>query len=124
MKTEKELGQALKSGMDTIEIEGDLARKTIRIKATGKVTWVVAIGAVAVAVVAAGATLGSAGTAAPVAGPVAVVSLGAAATVWGVPTAATAVAIALAGGGIATLGSLRKYRLEKISDNKVILYRR
>lgn len=34
---EKELGSALKSGEDTIEVEGDLKDKVLRIKATGRV---------------------------------------------------------------------------------------
>lgn len=48
----------------------------------------------------------------------------AAVTAWGVPTTAAAVAIAVAGGGVAVLEKLRKYRLEKISDKKIILYRK
>ncbi|WP_275897270.1 hypothetical protein [Helicobacter suis] len=39
IQTEEELARAIKEGRDTIEIEGDLATKTIRIKATGKVAW-------------------------------------------------------------------------------------
>ena len=34
IKTEKELGEALKNDQDRIEIEGDLSRKVIKIKAT------------------------------------------------------------------------------------------
>lgn len=35
MTTEKELGKALKEGQDTIEIEFDLCKKVIKIKAIG-----------------------------------------------------------------------------------------
>ena len=34
IRAEKELGEALKNDQDRIEIEGDLAKKVIRIKAT------------------------------------------------------------------------------------------
>ena len=45
VKTSKQLGQAIKEEKETIEIEGDLAAKVIRIKATGKVAWGVAAAA-------------------------------------------------------------------------------
>ena len=47
---EKELTEAINNGSSEIEIEGDLANKVIRIKATGKVAWAVAIGAIIVAI--------------------------------------------------------------------------
>jgi hypothetical protein len=39
--TEKEFGDALKREDDSIEIIGDLAKKTIRLRATGNVAWTV-----------------------------------------------------------------------------------
>ena len=56
IRAEKELGEALKNDQDRIEIEGDLAKKVIRIKATGKIAWAIAAGAIAVAVIAVLAT--------------------------------------------------------------------
>ena len=52
VKNEKELAQAIKNGDDYIEVEGDLAKKTLKIKATGKVAWAIAIGGIGVATVA------------------------------------------------------------------------
>ena len=97
MTTEREFGEALKNEQDTIEIEGDLAKKTIRIQATGKVAWGVCIGCIAVAVTMSVVTIGSGGTATPVTGPSAALSLGAAATTLGMSTAITATGIAIAG---------------------------
>lgn len=37
VKTEKELATAIENEQDTIEIVGDLANKTVKIKATGTV---------------------------------------------------------------------------------------
>lgn len=37
--TEKKLAETLTNNLDTIEIEGDLQRKIIKIKATGAVAW-------------------------------------------------------------------------------------
>lgn len=48
----QELGKAIKNGQDEITIEGSLKDQIIKIKATGKVAWVVALGAIGVAVVA------------------------------------------------------------------------
>ena len=124
MTTERELGEALKKDQDTIEIEGDLAKKTIKIKATGKVTWGVCIACIAVAVTMSVVTIGSGGTATPLTGPSVALSLGAAATTLGMPAAITATGIAIAGGGVIALKKLRKYKLEKISDTKIVLHRK
>lgn len=124
MTTEKEFGEALKNDQDTIEVEGDLAKKTIKIKATGKVAWGVCIGCIGVAVMLVVVTIGSGGTATPITGPTAAITLSAAAATWGLPTAITATGIAVAGGGVGVLNKLRKYRLVKISDTKIILYRK
>ena len=124
MTTEKELGEALKRSQAVIEIEGDLAKKTFRIMATDKAVWAVCVVSITVAVAAVVVTLSSGGAAAPVTGPTAAVTLGGAAAVLGMPTAITATGIAIAGGGVKALNKLRKYRMEKISDTKVILYKK
>lgn len=117
VKNEKELGCAIRDNVDTIEIEGDLAKKVVRIKATGKVVWVVAIGAIGVAVasIALAPASGGASTAAGfIATPVAVGGLG-------VSVTACAVSIAVAAGGVGALNKLRKYKLEKKSDGGIVL---
>lgn len=48
----QDLGKAINEGQDEITITGDLKEKVIKIKATGKVAWVIAFGAIGVAVVA------------------------------------------------------------------------
>jgi hypothetical protein len=48
----QELGKVVKKEPDEIIVEGDLANNVYKIKATGKVAWVIAFGAVAVAVIA------------------------------------------------------------------------
>ena len=47
VRTEEELASAMKSGEDTIVVEGDLANKTIKIKATGSIAWAIAFTALA-----------------------------------------------------------------------------
>ncbi len=118
VKTEKELGQALKNGAGTIENEGDMVRKVIKIKATGKVAWAAAIGAIAVAIVAilaAPAAGGASTSASLVAAPAAVGVLGG-------TTALPAITIAVAVGA----ESERRINSEntrslKISDNRILL---
>jgi hypothetical protein len=115
--TEKDLGEALKIEQDTIEIEGDLKKKVLRIKATGKVAWVVAIGAIGVAVVIA---VGSGGAGTPAS---AVIGIGAV-SVLGLSAATSAVAIALAAGGVGALNTLRKYKIVSDTGDRLVLSRK
>lgn len=121
VKTEKELAKALKRRDDTIEIEGNLANKTIKIRATGTIAWAVAIGAIGVAVYATITTIGTGGATAPVTATFAFVAAPAAVGVLGGATTATAIAIAVAAGGIEALTSLRGYKEVSRSPNKLIL---
>lgn len=113
---EKDLGKALKEKQETIEIEGNLKDKVLKIKATGKVAWAIAIGAIAIAVA---LIISSGGTAAPVSG---LVGIGAV-SVLGTPAALSAVSIAAAAGGVGALNSLRNYKVTSNSGNKLILKR-
>ena len=119
IRTEKELGEALKSDQDRIEIEGDLTRKVIKIKATGRVAWVIAGGAIAVAVVAVLATPATGG----VSNVAHFMAAPAAAATLGVSATGSAIAIAVAAGGIGALNKLRRYSLEKNSDGSITLKR-
>lgn len=115
MYDEKDLGKDLESGKNTIIIEGDLAKKVFKIKATGPVAWGICIAAIAIAVamILAGTVTGgvSAVAAAPVmAAPMTILGAG--------------VAIAVAAGNVNVLNKLRDYDLEKISDTKVILHKK
>ena len=126
----KDLGKAIKNGQDKIEVEGDLAKKTIKIKATGKVAWGACVGGLAVAiaivvtqpattaadVATAGMTMMAKSAFTAVGAVPAAVTLGSAAT--------TAVIIGVAGGGVGALNKLRGYRLEKKSDTKIILHKK
>lgn len=113
---EKELGQALKNEQDTIEIEGSMVTKVVKIKATGKVAWAIAFGAIGVAVL---ITMGSGGTAAPAGGAVGI----AAVSVLGLPVAISAVSIAVAAGSVGALNSLRKYKIISNNGGKLVLSR-
>lgn len=117
VKSEKELGEALKDGADTIEIEGGLGAKVVRIKATGKVAWRVAIGAIGVAVAAILASLPLGGT------PVVVSAFAApaAVAVLGIPVTISAILIAVAAGSVAALNSLRKYKIVENDGGKLVI---
>ncbi len=124
MTTEKELGEALKRGDSTIVVEFELANKVIRIKATEKGVWALCVTAIGVAVVFGVVTISTAGTATV---PSAFIATPAIATVsgfLGMPTAISAIGIAIAGGGVGALNKLRGYQLEKVSDEKVILHKK
>ena len=127
--TEEELGEAVKNNVESIEITGDLVGKTLKIKATGKVAWAVALGSLGVAVtclilrakgsdVVENTQTGKAITFTGAAGGTAV-----AATILG-KAAFAAASIAAAAGGVGALTSLRdKYKIIERAENKLILQR-
>lgn len=114
---EKELRQALQAGTDSIEIEGNLKDKVVRIKASGKVAWVIALGAIAVAVIVAlPHTLANAGNANKVLmeSPTSAPHLGLS-IVW------ILLGIAVVAIIVAMLNKFRGYKLEKVSNMRIIL---
>ncbi|MDE7316236.1 MAG: hypothetical protein K2N12_00655 [Helicobacter sp.] len=117
VRTEQELAKAIEGGMNSIEIHGDLARHTIGIKATGQVAWLVAIGAIGVAVASLMVSPATAGVSAGFAAASAAGAVG----ILGAATTATAISIAVAAGGVGVLNRLRDYDMEKISDTHVKL---
>lgn len=117
IRTEKELGEALKNEQDTIEIEGDLKNQVVKIKATGKVAWVIAIGAIGIAVILA---LGSGGVGTSASGFISASAV----PILGLPATISALAIAIAAGGVGALNSLRKYKVVLNTEDKLILSRK
>lgn len=124
VNTEKELGEALKAGEDEIEIEGDLANKTVRIRATGKIAWAIAFGAIGIAAFSAYATLGTGGVSTPVTGTTAALSATAAVGILGGSATAAAISIAIAAGGVGALTSLRNYKEVSRTATTLVLRRR
>lgn len=121
-----ELNAAMARGESTIEIEGDFARKVIRLKATGNVAWGVAAGAIAVAVAAlvmmTPATIATGGAAAPVEA-VAVAGFAApAVSILGLDAVVMAVGLAVASGGVGVLTRLRSdYKIIEQAPDRVVL---
>lgn len=120
VKTEKEFADSLKRGDDTIEIEGDLARKTIRIRATGNVAWVIAFGAIGIAVVGIMTAVPTGGGSAAVSGVAAAGAVG----ILGAGATSTAIAIAVAAGGVGALAKMRNYTEVSRSDGLLVLRRK
>lgn len=126
--TVEDLVEALKRGDDTIEIKGDLAKKTITIKATGRVAWLIAFGAIVIAtgiaiafIPTAGATGG--GSVPPSSAGFVAVSV-TAASILGFPTASAAIAVAVAARGTSVLTKLRdEYRVSSQTEEGVVLSR-
>ena len=114
VRTEEELAEAIENGEDTIEIEGGLKEGILKIKATGKVAWVVAIGAIGVAVT---IVITTGGTGAPASG---IIGIGAV-SVLGLPAAISAVGIAVAAGGVGALNKLRNYKIIENNEDILIL---
>lgn len=114
---EKELRQALQDGTDSIEIEGNLKDKVLRIKASGKVAWVIALGAIAVAVIVAlPHTLANISNANKV-----LVETPTSAPYLGLGVVWSLVGIAVVATTLAMLNKFRGYKLEKVSDTRIIL---
>lgn len=103
MTTEKELGEALKRGDSTIEVELDLARKVIKIKTVRNGMWVLCVTAIGVAVVSGVVAISTAGTATVPSAFIATPAIATASGVLGMSTAISAIGIAMAGGGVQEL---------------------
>lgn len=122
IESEKDLGEAVNNEQDTIEIEGDLGKKVLRIKATGKIAWVIAFGAIGIAV---------SGAVYPIPEPTtqvaskafAATAAGGAVSILGAGTTAAAISIAVASGSVGVLNKLRKYKVISTSNNLVVLKR-
>lgn len=118
----KDLGKALKNDQDEIEITADLHNRIVKVKATGKIAWAIAIGAIGVAVVSALSAPPSAGASSPVAVPAGFTGGGVAVTILGLSTTKAAISIAVAGGGVGVLTSLRnKYNMKKLPNGNYLL---
>ena len=119
-RNEKELGKALKNEVDEIEISADLETNVYKIKARGKVAWLVALGAIGTAVAFLLASPETMGISAIAAAPT---FLAASTALGGASVATSAIMIAVAAGGVGALNSLRNYNLVK-ENGKAILRRK
>jgi hypothetical protein len=124
VRTEAELSDALKNKEETIEIEGDLANKTFKIRATGNVAWGVVIGAIAIAAYGAIVTVGTGGATAPATATAGFIAAPVAVSILGGATTYSAIAIAVAAGGVGVLTTLRGYKQVSRSPNRLVLKRR
>ena len=124
VKTEKELADAINRGDDSIEIEGDLANRTIKIRACGKVAWLVALGSIGIAAYALVSIPLTGGADAPAAGIVSGITGSAAVAVLGLPATMAAIGIAVAAGGVGVLSKVRDYKETSRADNLLVLRRK
>lgn len=119
VRNEEELAGAIQKKQSVIEVEGDIGRRIIRIKAVGAIAWALLLGALLVilaSMVSTGGTVGGL-VAAPLAVPIV--------TIVGPSAAATIIALAMAAGGIGILSSLRSdYRVVSDDGRKVTLKRK
>ena len=122
INNEEDLADAIKNEQDTIEIEGDLGKKVLKIKATGKAAWIIAFGAIGVAVL--GIMYPVPEPTTQVASKAFAMTAGASAVaILGAGTAATAISIAVAAGGVGALNKLRAYKIESTDNTRVVLKR-
>lgn len=128
VRTEKEFAEAIERGDDTIEVEGNLAEKTIRIRATGNVAWAVAIGAVGIAFYSAvkmpSAATSQSGGITKVVQFAPIIAGAGAVGVLGAEVAVTALALAVAAGSVGVLASIRGYRQLSAEKGRLILQRK
>ncbi|MCQ2378639.1 MAG: hypothetical protein MJ016_05440 [Victivallaceae bacterium] len=117
VQNEKELAKAIQQ--DSIEIEitdPKTGKRVLRIKATGKIAWGVAFGALAIGVAA--LLIPSPDPATK--GAVPLLGGGAAAAILGTATP-VAIAIAVAAGGVGVLNKLRAYKVSTLPNGHVLL---
>ena len=124
VSTSSELGKAIDRGENRIIVKGSLGNAVLVIEAIGPVAWVIAFGSLTIAVAGVLATVGTGGTGAPAGAALeGVAAPGLIATFGSIGTATTAIGIAVAGGGVGTLSTMRKYRATHEKGN-VVLTRR
>lgn len=121
--TAEELAQALNDNEEYIDIEFDLSKKVLRIKAAGKVAWAIAIAAIGIAVYAAITTLGTGGTTVAFTGSAIAASSGAAVSILGLSATTMAINLAIAARSTNILTKLRKYKVIEESDDGIVLQR-
>lgn len=121
-----ELNSAMNSGASTIEIEGDLAKKVIRLKATGMVSWAIAFGAIGIAVgvliVSTPISVVTGGLAAPIEGASVAMLAAPAVSIVGLDVVVMSVGLAITAGGVGILTRLRSdYRIIEQAPTHVVL---
>jgi len=128
VRTSEELGKAIKAQEEFIYIEGDLKRKIVRLKATGKIAWGIAGASIASAVALYLATPAVTVATAPAAGVGGAISFTgsatAAITILGVKATWVAVSVAVAAGGYGAIRSLRDGYSIISKDEKGLMLKR
>ena len=118
--TTEELAKALKRGDDSIEIEGNLADSTFRIRATGRLSWFVALGVILLAA----KLLNIGSIVAPVAAAVGATAVGAAiVSALGLTAPFALAGLVLAAGGFGVVLKLKKYKQVSRSKGRLLLTR-
>lgn len=126
VKTEEELASAIEKNENIIIIEGDLANKTLRIKAAGTVAWGLALGSISIAFVVVIAFIRSnrsdKTTATISAISLAAAGTGAAFSILGPAATSAAVSMAVYARNLSVLKKIRgDYKIKKISEGVVVL---
>lgn len=117
VNNEKDLGNAIKNKVDEIIIEGDLKNKVIRIKATKKMAWAIAIAAIGTSVAALLATPTTGG----LSNVANLFTVPTAIGILGASTSTAAVKIAVSAGSVKALDQLRNYKIVKKDDENITL---
>ncbi|HRU98831.1 MAG TPA: hypothetical protein P5092_15535 [Ruminococcus sp.] len=121
VSTSSELGKAIDRGENRIIVKGSLGDAVWAIEAIGPVAWVIAFGSLTVAVVGVIATVGTGGAGTPAGIALESIAAPGLITTFGsVGAVTTAIGIAVAGGGVGTLTTLRKYRAKRENGNVVL----
>lgn len=121
VENERELGEAIEHGEETIEVKGKLAPRIKKIWFMDRFLWCLCLACLAVAI----AALVAVPATSMMSAAVSLVSGTPAALLMGTPAAVTAVLTAAAGGGIATLKKLRHcYKLDSSGAGYVVLHKK
>lgn len=120
VSTYKDLAKAIACDSNKIEVTGDITKGTVKIVASGAVSWAIAIGAISIAYAAfvmTPATGGTSSTLSLMVAPAAVASIG-------LPATTAAIAIVTGAGSLTAIKNLRKYKVESLEDGKAILVKK
>lgn len=120
---EKDLGKAIKEKKKIIEIRGVLKDRVYSIKSVEKSIWNECMTQIGMAVLFLQEMTKADGITTPVSVLTGTPILEKIVAILGISNAFSSITIAMAGGGVGILNQLRKYQIEQMTEEKIILRR-
>lgn len=124
LTNERDLGRAIKQKVEKLEIRGTLKDRVCRIRSIEERQWKACVSQIGMAVVFLQAMTKADGIPTSVSVLTGTPLLEKIAKILGISNAFSAILIAMAGGGIGILNQLRRYQMECLTEEEIVLRRK